>query len=56
MPKFKVNYVEYGKPTSVMLEATNESDAFGEMFDMASQGEFGVTEESDPWIEEVDDA
>jgi len=56
MLKFKVNYVEYGKQESVMLEATNESDAFDEMFDMASQGEFGVTEESDPWIEEVNNA
>jgi len=56
MPNFKVNYVEYGKPTSVMLEATNESAAFDEMFDMASQGEFGETEKSDPWVEEVNDA
>tara|TARA_R100001460_G_scaffold2654_1_gene8513 strand:- start:38 stop:214 length:177 start_codon:yes stop_codon:yes gene_type:complete len=56
MHKFKVNYVEYGKPTSVMLEATNESDAFDEMFDMASQGEFGETEKSDPWVEELEDA
>tara|TARA_R100000773_G_C4162131_1_gene79471 strand:+ start:411 stop:581 length:171 start_codon:yes stop_codon:yes gene_type:complete len=55
MPKFKVNYIEYGEPTSFMLEATNESDAFDEMFDMSSQGELGVTEESDPWIEEIED-
>ena len=55
MPKFKVNYIEYGKPTSFMLEATSESDAFDEMFDMSSQGELGVTEESDPWIEEIED-
>lgn len=55
MPKFKVNYIEYGEPTSFMLEATTESDAFDEMFDMSSQGELGVTEESDPWIEEIED-
>lgn len=55
MPKFKVNYIEYGEPTSFMLEATSESDAFDEMFDMSSQGELGVTEESDPWIEEIED-
>ena len=55
MPKFKVNYIEYGEPTSFMLEATNESAAFDEMFDMSSQGELGVTEESDPWIEEIED-
>jgi len=24
MPKFKVNYIEYGEPTSFMLEATND--------------------------------
>ena len=56
MCKFKVNYTRYGKQRSVMLEATNESDAFDEMFDMSSQGEFGVTEESDPWVEELEDA
>ena len=56
MPKFKVNYTRYGKQESVMLEATNESDAFDEMFDMASQGVFGVTEKSDPWMEELEDA
>ena len=55
MPKFKVNYIEYGKPTSFMLEATSESDAFDEMFDMSSQGELGVTEYSDPWLEEIED-
>ena len=55
MPKFKVNYIEYGEPTSFMLEATSESDAFDEMFDMSSQGELGVTEESDPWLEEIED-
>ena len=55
MPKFKVNYIRYGKPRSVMLEATNESDAFDEMFDMSSQGELGVTEKSDPWIEEIEE-
>ena len=55
MTKFKVNYTEYGKPTSFMLEATSESDAFDEMFDMSSQGELGVTEESDPWLEEIED-
>jgi len=53
MPKFKVNYISYRKQRSIMLEATNESDAFDEMFDMASQGELGVTEKSDPWIEEI---
>jgi len=53
MPKFKVNYIEYGEPSSVMLEAENEHDAFDEMFDMSSQGELGVTENSDPWIEEI---
>jgi len=26
------------------------------MFDMSSQGELGVTEETDPWIEELEDA
>ena len=55
MPKFKVNFIEYGEPNWVMLEATTESDAFDEMFDMSSQGELGVTEESDPWIEEIED-
>ena len=55
MPKFKVSYTEYGEPTSFMLEVTNESDAFDEMFDMSSQGELGVTEESDPWIEEIEE-
>ena len=55
MPKFKVNYIEYGEPTSFMLEATNESAAFDEMFDMSSQGELGVTEESDHWLEEIED-
>jgi len=54
MPKFKVNYIEYGEPSSVMLEAENEHDAFDEMFDMSSQGELGVTENSDPWIEEIE--
>ena len=53
MPKFKVNFIEDGEPTSFMLEATTESDAFDEMFDMSSQGELGVTEKSDPWIEEI---
>ena len=56
MPKFKVNYTRYGKQESVVLEATNESDAFDEMFDMSSQGELGVTEETDPWLEELEDA
>ena len=56
MPKFKVNYTRHGKQESVMLEATNESDAFDQMFDMSSQGELGVTEETDPWIEELEDA
>ena len=54
MAKFKVNYTRYGKQESVMLEATNESGAFDEMFDMASQGELGVTEKSDPWLEEIE--
>ena len=54
MPKFKVNYIEYGKPSSMMLDATNEYDAFDEMFDMASEGIFGVTEKSDPWLEEIE--
>ena len=54
MAKFKVNYIEYGKPSSIMLDATNEYDAFDEMFDMASQGELGVTEKSDPWLEEIE--
>ena len=54
MAKFKVNYIKYGKPSSVMLEAKNEHDAFDEMFDMSSQGELGVTENSDPWIEEIE--
>ena len=36
MVKFKVgNYTKYKKPCSIMLEATNEYDAFDEMFDMA---------------------
>ncbi len=56
MPKFKVNYIEYGKSCSMMLEAQDEYDAFDEMFDMASQGVFGVTEKSDPWMEELEDA
>ena len=54
MKRYKVNYVEYGKPTSVMLEATNEDDAFNQMFDMSSQGELGVTEDTDPWLEEIE--
>jgi|TARA_R100000084_G_C4588588_1_gene117308 dsDNA-binding SOS-regulon protein len=54
MKRYKVNYTRYGKQRSVTLEATNESDAFDEMFDMASQGELGVTEESDPWLEEIE--
>ena len=54
MAKFKVNYIEYGKPNSIMLEATNESDAFDEMFSMASEGIFGITEKSDPWLEKIE--
>jgi len=54
MAKFKVNYIKYGKPSSVMLEAKNEHDAFDEMFDMASEGIFGVTEKSDPWLEAIE--
>jgi len=54
MAKFKVNYIKYGEPSSVILEAKNEHDAFDEMFDMASEGIFGVTEKSDPWLEEIE--
>ena len=54
MAKFKVNYIEYGKPSSIMLDATNEHDAFDEMFDMSSEGIFGITEKSDPWLEEIE--
>ena len=54
MVKFKVNYTKYKKPCSIMLEATNEYDAFDEMFDMASEGIFGITEKSDPWLEEIE--
>lgn len=54
MPKFKVNYTECGEPNSIMLEAANEHDAFEEMFSMASEGIFGVTEKSDPWLEEME--
>jgi len=54
MAKFKVNYIQYRKQRSVMLEAKNEHDAFDEMFDMASEGIFGVTEKSDPWLEAIE--
>ena len=54
MKRYKVNYTRYGKQISVMLDATNEADAFDEMFDMSSQGELGVTEETDPWLEEIE--
>ncbi len=55
MAKFKVNYIEYRKPCSMMLKAQDEYDAFDEMFSMSSEGIFGVTEKSDPWIEEVEE-
>jgi len=55
MARFRVNYIEYGKPCSMVLEAQDGYDAFDEMFDMSSEGVFGVTEKSDPWIEEVEE-
>ena len=56
MAKFKVNYMDYGEPTSWLLESDNEDDAWDEMDSMTFEGCFGVRDESDPWLEEISDS